>query len=112
VTIPAEDQAVSGGPGRSAHAPVATYEAVDESTPRDVWAVGVQGNDAHFIVVHWDGVTWHRIPAPSVPPPPSGGGIEHTAHLEAVLARGPKDVWVGGGPRSFAAHWNGTEWTS
>jgi hypothetical protein len=60
------------------------------------------------MVVHWDGEKWQRIP-----PPPTLGA----SNLNAVLAIGPRNVWVVGGPGlvggspSLAAHWNGTEWT-
>jgi hypothetical protein len=70
-----------------------------------VWAAGTTQNG--FIVIHWNGATWRRV---SVPPIPPGAAV--TVYLDAILAFGPRNVWLTGGPPPFAAHWDGRKWTS
>jgi hypothetical protein len=91
---------------RRTNAPQAVYYfAVGASSPRDVWAAGFTLNG--FVVTHWNGSIWRRV---SVPRVPSGAAV--SVYLDAILALGPRNVWLTGGPPPFAAHWDGRKWTS
>jgi hypothetical protein len=90
-------------------------EAVTAVSPRNAWAVGTVGNEDTGVpyrsfILHWNGLNWHRVSSPS----PDPGGDP----LDAVLARGPRNVWAAGygietGTETHAIveHWNGTRWT-
>ena len=60
----------------------------------DAWAVG----DA-AVILHWNGLTWSRMPGPSV-------GTDKNFH--SVAGTGSDNVWVGT-DRIFK--WNGTSWS-
>jgi hypothetical protein len=90
-------------------------QAVDGSSPSDVWAVGYfrdlpYGNRArHSLVLHWNGSAWSRIPSPDV-------GDAQTV-LNDVVALSPTNAWAvgytnsfGGGATAIALHWNGSSW--
>jgi hypothetical protein len=70
-------------------------------SPSDVWAVGgVSGATPAALTMHFNGVQWTRVPAP-------------TAGLLAVTAIGTNNVWAAGvkvGQSSIIEHWNGTSW--
>lgn len=74
--------------------------ALDGTGPKDVWAVGDQG-DGTGPVRHYDGTTWTQVTGPW-----TGG---HS--IRAVKAFAPNDVWVGGGYRQLH-HFDGTTWTT
>jgi hypothetical protein len=94
--------------------PPGYFAGVDARASNDVWAVGGTGwfTGAQPLIMHFGGLRWHRIPAPS----PSGGGI-----LSAVAATSARNAWavglVGPGPGTpsptqlLIEHWNGTRWT-
>jgi hypothetical protein len=67
-----------------------------------------------FIVVHWDGAYWRRLPTSSIGSTSANrtGPALLFVYLKGLLVLGPNDVWVVGGPPPFAAHWNGTTWHS
>lgn len=64
--------------------------------PRDVWAIGMQGE-----AWHWDGSTWSR-----------GGPtlVGEKKSACAIWGSGPDDIWAAGG--STVTHWNGGSWTT
>jgi hypothetical protein len=95
-------------------------QAVDGSSPNDVWAAGwtssggMEAEPTPPIVLHFDGERWNSL---SLPTPPD----MYVVPL-AVASVGPGDVWVSGWisrsnnsedleeVRPLAAHWNGSEW--
>lgn len=101
----------------------AELRSVAVVSPSDVWAVGDRRERSpsdrlapRALVLHWDGRTWSRFPAPAPGPASS---------LESVSASGPNDVWaigrVGRGPssrpdlgvaggRRLVLHWDGSRW--
>lgn len=91
--------------------------------PNDVWAAGnalvpQNGNqDEVTVAMHFDGVSWSRIPSPS--PAPTGLS---TCLLWAIDGVSSNDLWVAGsyrrqvnggwvGQQVFAMQWNGSGWT-
>jgi hypothetical protein len=94
-------------PFRPTHAGEAALTAIAGVSPRDIWAVGYDGDyreSAGPVAMHWDGRTWKSVSVPT-----SGA-------LKGVVAFAPNDVWaVGnrGGLTGFAmiVHWDGTRWT-
>jgi hypothetical protein len=80
----------------------------------DIWAVGHYyggGQSAQTLIIHWDGSQWSIIPSPNV-----GSQFNYLYDIEAVASN---DIWAVGSydpetlnPRTFAIHWNGTEWTT
>ncbi len=66
---------------------------------KNVWAVGSSSVGA--LILHFDGVTWHQVSAPSA------------CHLNAISAIAANDVWVVGtmGYQSCTEHFNGTNWS-
>lgn len=102
----------------------AWFKDVTATGPNDAWAVGfynvyANGNYEDFtLAMHWDGRGWTRVPTPS--PSPYPGGTQ--AHLRAVDAVAPDDVWAGGDARGNAGglsvgswvmvqHWDGSSWS-
>jgi hypothetical protein len=71
---------------------------VDAVAPDDVWATGQTGQNGTQIsrtfVVHWNGVSWHRVPSASEP--------QSTNHLVSVAAMGRHDVWAVGGYKTLS----------
>jgi hypothetical protein len=117
---------VTLGPGRAARLdhPAAcrhTWEVVPSPNPgnyndlrgvaglttTDAWAVGMK--DGQPLTLHWDGLAWSEIPAPS----PGQG----TAILDAVAAVAADDVWAvgyqsaGGAYSTLVEHWDGLAWS-
>ncbi len=81
----------------------------------DVWAVGnstIAGPFDQTLAEHWDGTTW------SIVPTPNPGSTDND--LNGVAAISSNDVWVVGNYfdsligawLEFAAHWNGSSWTT
>ncbi len=110
-------------PGERAN-PYDILNGVAGSSGADVWAVGVQTDVPvtfqRTLVEHWDGVSWERVPSPSVEQPGGGGPVDSS--LAAVTAISPDDAWAVGSwrpawdeaialPEPLALHWDGTEWT-
>jgi hypothetical protein len=101
--IPSVELTPRGASGLSAVAAVA---------PNDVWAVGWwspgrTGNSPHYALIeHWDGARWHRVTWNQGSPGP---------WLNAVVATGGPEVWVGGWQESrhprqirpLLLHWDG-----
>jgi len=67
----------------------------------DIWAVGaVSGATPAALTMHFNGVQWTRVPAP-------------TAALLAVTALAANNAWAAGaqlGGSTVIEHWNGTSW--
>ena len=92
-------------PGRSS-----ALTAVKAFAPDDVWAVGGwerRSDDFQFktLVLHFDGTSWSRVPAPS---PHSRVNL-----LFAVDGSSATDVWAGGyrgRGHALVLRWNGSEW--
>jgi hypothetical protein len=81
----------------------------------DVWAIGnstIAGPFDQTLAEHWDGTTW------SIVPTPNPGSTDND--LNGVAAISSNDVWVVGNYfdsligawLEFAAHWNGSNWTT
>ena len=93
-------------PGKSS-----ALTAVKAFAPNDVWAVGGwerrgDGFRAATLVLHFDGVSWSRVPSPS---PSPGANV-----LYAIDGSSPTDLWAGGyrgRGRSLVLHWTGSEWS-
>jgi hypothetical protein len=94
------------------HGGIADASAV---TGRDIWAVtgaspllGRVGRTGGLL--HWYAGHWHTVP--TLP------AVLRNAWLSSVLARGDRNVWVGGeiknsrkGTTEAVGHWNGRRWT-
>ncbi len=84
------------------------------SSTSDVWAVGryepLQGQE-RTLAEHWDGHAWRIWPTPDQ-------GAYHN-ELDAVVARGPDDVWAVGhwdlhatiSDEALVEHFNGLRWS-
>ena len=92
--------------------------AVSALTGSDAWASGLvftSGGGEGTLLLHWNGTTWTRVPAPS----PSPGGPAGGSFLTGVDMVATADVWAAGGTffdstgreRTLLLHWNGTTWT-
>jgi hypothetical protein len=91
--------------------------AVTVISPTDAWAVGTENNvnNQNFrfpLILHWTGTAWSQVSAPN--PGSEGTGTFGVAALSAG------DVWavgetyqaqVGAPFTTYAAQWNGTQWT-
>jgi len=76
----------------------------------DAWAVGYQEDSAAgdlTVTLHWDGVSWTRVPSPS-----------DEGYLNGVAAVASNDVWAVGQRESdttiysaLILHWDGNSWT-
>lgn len=92
-------------PGRSSY-----LTAIKAIAPNDVWAVGTwerRGDDfeARTLVLHFDGVSWSRVSAPSP--------HLHVNVLFAIDGSSPTDVWASGyrgRGHALVLRWNGSEW--
>ncbi|MGI8864614.1 MAG: hypothetical protein ACR2JH_09500 [Solirubrobacteraceae bacterium] len=107
------------GDGRG-WSPVATPRigklfGVSARSASDAWAVGdasVPGSHTlQTAVLHWDGLTWTRVPSPS----PS----TFYNQLYGVVAVSPQDAWAvgyslspGRAFHSLLLHWNGAKWST
>ena len=89
----------------------------------DVWAVGtaeVKGGGARNLMIHWSGVRWEKVAAPS-----SGRGAEGLFALDAAPATEISDpladrkMWAvgastnlrGGNARGMVLHYDGSSWS-
>jgi hypothetical protein len=96
---------------------------VAATSPTNAWAVGAYNDMAmsccsgagHTLILHWDGQTWARVPAPNPAHPGDNG-------LTAAAATSPRNAWAvgtsaipetegGGGDKALILHWDGTAWT-
>jgi hypothetical protein len=93
------------------------FDAVAARGPDDVWVTGVRYADDsrsdQLLLLHWDGHTWKRLPAPAT-------GLPEIFD-EKALVNGPDNAWlVGWGnptPDSddrlpVILHWNGKSWAT
>ena len=81
--------------------------AVDAAAADDVWAVGnyrASGRWWHPLILHSDGVTWTRVPAP---------GLHNYVELTDVVAIDATSAFVVGRIRGdpLVLEWDGSEWT-
>ncbi|HEY9376847.1 MAG TPA: hypothetical protein VIQ02_07105 [Jiangellaceae bacterium] len=88
--------------------------AIDGTSPNDMWAVGHTQNGDYSVkeplILHWDGSAWSIVPSPTA----------LDASLEGVVALASNDVWAVGSMFSltqfwhvpFALHWDGQSWTN
>jgi hypothetical protein len=80
-------------------------------SPTDGWAVGATASDGQATIIHWDGVQWHRVPAPLTGPFATFGG-----GLNSLYMLSPTDGWavgfnaLSGSMLSLILHWDGTTW--
>jgi hypothetical protein len=91
---------------------------VSSLTGSDAWASGLfhtNGGGEGTLLLHWNGTSWTRVPAPS----PSPGGPTGGSFLNGVDMVATADVWSAGGTffdgtgkeQTLLLHWNGTTWT-
>jgi hypothetical protein len=81
-------------------------EDVAVISPDDAWAVGERSDLTGTLVMHWDGSTWAKVPAPSPD--------DSNDHLFGVSGTSPSDVWavgVAGYSDGLIMHWDGTMWS-
>ncbi len=78
------------------------YMALAAVSANDVWAVGLNGQIAHYDGTHWSSV-------------PSGTSDQ----LYDLSVRGPNDIWAAGGrffrfqgSTATLLHWNGQQWST
>lgn len=99
----ARDAWVAGASGTLAHwdgerlgpkawSGTTTLHSLSGTAPSNVWAVGARG-----LALRFDGRAWTEVPT------------GEQADLNAALALGPADVWVGG--RGALRHFDGRTWT-
>ena len=92
--------------------------AVNALTGSDAWASGgfsTNGGGEGTLLLHWNGTSWTRVPAPS----PSPGGPTGGSGLSGVDMISTADVWSVGGTffdstgkeQTLLLHWNGMTWT-
>jgi hypothetical protein len=97
-------------------ADVGKFFAVDGTSAKDVWAVGI-GGVSGTLIEHWNGVRWRVTPSPN---PATGAAGQ--VFLFGVAAVSATDAWAVGtyqsGPNAlnvttFALilHWNGRKWS-
>jgi hypothetical protein len=105
IPSPNPEPPLSGGPVSNELYSVAAI------APDDVWAVG-QSFDygaSQTLVVHWDGVSWEVVHAPT----PGRYSV-----LRSVSAVAADDVWavgtryVRGSQVTLAEHWDGVQWSA
>ena len=88
------------------------YDIVAVST-NDIWAVGdYYDGFYHSLILHWDGRSWQRVPAPSAGSPP-----RNTNKLYAISAVSSNDIWAvgyyqdaNGRLQPLTIHWDGSSW--
>ena len=88
--------------------------AIDGTSPDDLWAVGHSQNGDYSVkeplILHWNGSAWSIVRSPTA----------LDASLEGVVALASDDVWAVGSMFSlaqlwhvpFALHWDGHSWTN
>jgi predicted extracellular nuclease/phosphatidylserine/phosphatidylglycerophosphate/cardiolipin synthase-like enzyme len=86
------------------------FEAVDATSPNDVWAVGwgSMNDQPASLIQHWNGTAWSIVNSPSP------GTMAN--YLIGVSATAPNDAWAvgafdnGSGRQTLTMHWDGTQW--
>jgi hypothetical protein len=100
-------------------ADVAVFTALDGvfcTSAANCWAVGQLASGSALLnqVLHWNGKTWQRAPAPD----PGGTRSSDVNELYAVRCLGAGDCWAageylkGGAFLGQALHWNGRKWST
>ncbi|MEV4252365.1 hypothetical protein AB0J52_04255 [Spirillospora sp. NPDC049652] len=94
-------------------------QAIDARGPNDAWAAGTDytKNDTRperVILLHWDGRSWKRVPAPSTG--------DWTTRIQRLRMVSRNDVWITGTSkrkpdweeirRPLLLHWNGHAWSA
>jgi hypothetical protein len=74
---------------------------VAAASPRDAWAVGLNGTRS--LIVHWNGESWTQA-------------LSSPGFLRGVAAASPPNAWAVGGtdwftPQTLIEHWGGNAWT-
>lgn len=88
-------------------------DGVAATSAEDAWAVG-STTAGKPLILHWNGTTWARVPAPS-----SVSGSRSGTSLTGVAATSPDNAWAvgstygetSGRPNAIILHWNGSAWT-
>ena len=103
----------SAVPGPNASSRDHSLGSISALSPTDIWAVG-SGDNGSPLITHWQGTQWQVIPAPA---------LVYTSYvLSSIVALSTDDVWAvgfastiipgyGGGARTLALHWDGTQWS-
>lgn len=116
---PSEETAVlhwDGATWKRVHAPTpgrsSGLSEVKAFAPDDIWAVGSwerrgAGTRYKTLLLHYDGTSWTRSPAPS-----PGRRLND---LFGIAGSSSTDIWAVGyagvGPKPLALHWDGEGWT-
>lgn len=87
-----------------------SLSAIDAVAADDIWAVGTWFTKAFVdrtLILHWDGVAWHRVKSPNAG---SDGAANDVVAVAAIAA---DDVWAVGvrGLRTLTLHWDGVAWS-
>lgn len=94
---------------------LSALNAIVAISSTDVWAAGAYWLPGRGVqrplLLHWDGVSWQRVPDDSA-------GVGFSAQAYGVTAHGPSDVWLVGAtqeqrsaqPQTFIEHWDGAAW--
>ncbi len=87
-----------------------SLSAIDAVAADDIWAVGTWFTKAFVdrtLILHWDGVSWHRVQSPNA------GSTGAANDVVAVAAIAADDVWAVGvrGLRTLTMHWDGIAWS-
>jgi hypothetical protein len=87
-----------------------SLSAIDAVAADDIWAVGTWFTKAFVdrtLILHWDGVAWHRVKSPNAG---SDGAANDVVAVAAIAA---DDVWAVGvrGLRTLTMHWDGMAWS-
>ena len=111
------DPGGTGAGGPPAPPPLNALNGVACTTSANCWAVGlyVNGNGASLDqVLHWNGRTWSRVPAPD----PGGAGAAAFNTLSDVACTTSANCWAvglyvngNGASLNQALRWNGTRWS-
>jgi hypothetical protein len=113
-------QAVAGASLMRSHGAGRVTLVAGRST--DAWAIGwgraAAGGKWGPLAVHWDGVSWKRVPSPGVL------ARKHHSTPVSLAVLGPNNVWAVGSRtivlrsshhkarRPFIEHWNGKAWSA
>ncbi len=95
------------GPGEGPGGSTQVLYAVDDSSPKDVWMVGmikgIDGKNSPY-ALHWNGTDLEEVNA----------FPDCNCGLSAVLVVGPDEVYASGGSDlgGIVFHWDGSDWSS
>ena len=88
--------------------------AIDGSSRHDIWAGGstITNGRWRMVMIHWDGSTWTRVPAPL----PYQVDTSYGVVVADIAVDSPDSAWAVGyanpfGRQSFAMHWDGSGWS-